>query len=387
MEIYLVGGAVRDELLGKPKKDRDWLVVGGSPEKMIERGFNPVGKDFPVFLHPETKEEYALARTETKIGPGYKGFEFHASPEVTLKQDLARRDFTINAIAKDKNGTLIDPYQGIADIQDKTIRHVSSAFVEDPLRIIRAARFASRLRFKIAPETNHLMKTMVKNREIDSLVPERLWQELSKGLMESHPSRMITTLSDCLALSAIFYEINSFNDIGQFPLKQKRRVLASIDYAASCGHPLHSRLAILICKMLPLDTDHVNSKARVEKFLHRLHVPRKCREFLLLIMENQKLIVEVIDMNPNRLLDFLESIDAFRREKRFQELLMTFKVISLFSENRLNHGPIDNLLNRVLSKAREISIENLQSKDFSNKQIKEVIRRKRLRAIERTINH
>src|SRR5258706_1559267 len=194
VKIYAVGGAVRDRLLGRPVADQDYVVVGSTPEQMEHLGYRPVGRDFPVFLHPQTHEEYALARTERKTARGYKGFDIHASPEITLEQDLARRDLTINAIARDENGNIIDPYHGVADLKSGTLRHVSAAFVEDPVRVLRVARFAARFGFMIAPETLRLMRAMVRNGEVDHLVPERVWQELSRGLMEERPSRIMLAL-------------------------------------------------------------------------------------------------------------------------------------------------------------------------------------------------
>jgi len=205
LQTYIVGGAVRDGLLGLPIKDRDYVVVGSTVDEMLSLGFKPVGKDFPVFLHPQTHEEFALARTERKIGSGYKGFTVHASPEVTLHEDLARRDLTINAIAQDADGNLIDPFNGLADIQAKMLRHVSDAFIEDPVRILRTARFAARFtRFKVAGQTNTLMQSMVRNGEVDALVAERVWQELAKGLMEVKPSRMFEVLRACDALQKYY---------------------------------------------------------------------------------------------------------------------------------------------------------------------------------------
>src|SRR5690348_12374610 len=195
--VYLVGGAVRDELLGRAHFDRDYVVVGAAPEDMLAEGYRAVGKDFPVFLHPDTHEEYALARTERKTARGYHGFEFHAAPDVTLEQDLARRDLTINALARDEDGTVIDPFGGVADLQNKILRHVGPAFVEDPVRILRTARFAARFDFSLAPETLALMREMIANGEVDALVAERVWQELERGLMEKHPSRMLLLLREC----------------------------------------------------------------------------------------------------------------------------------------------------------------------------------------------
>jgi tRNA nucleotidyltransferase (CCA-adding enzyme) len=216
MKIFTVGGAVRDELLGLPVQDRDYVVVGASPDEMLAKGFRPVGKDFPVFLHPKNHEEYALARTERKTGPGYTGFAFHAAPEVTLEEDLARRDLTINAIARGEEGSLIDPYQGVADIAARVLRHVGPAFVEDPVRILRVARFAARFTdFSVAPETLVLMREMVANGEVDHLVAERVWQEFAKGLMEARPSRMFDVLRECGALARLLPELDRLFGVPQ----------------------------------------------------------------------------------------------------------------------------------------------------------------------------
>ncbi len=216
MEIYSVGGCVRDIIMNRPIHDRDYVVVGSTVEEMLSLGYKPVGKDFPVFLHPETKEEYALARTERKVAPGYKGFVVHSDPTVTLEEDLSRRDLTINAMAMDADGKIIDPFGGQKDIEAKVFRHVSPAFREDPVRILRLARFAARYTdFTVAPETMKLMKSMVESGEVDALVPERIWKELSVGLMEEKPSRMIDLLHDCGALARIFPEIEALWDVPQ----------------------------------------------------------------------------------------------------------------------------------------------------------------------------
>src|SRR5687767_13280351 len=208
MRSFLVGGSVRDELLGLPVQDRDYVVVGATPEEMLGRGFRPVGADFPVFLHPETHEEYALARTERKTAPGYKGFTFHASPDVTLEDDLRRRDLTINAMARAQDGTLVDPHGGERDLRAGLLRHVSEAFAEDPVRILRVARFAARFGFAIAPETLQLMRRMVAAGEADALVPERVWQEVARGLMERSPSRLVEVLRECGALARVMPELH-----------------------------------------------------------------------------------------------------------------------------------------------------------------------------------
>ena len=231
MEIYLVGGAVRDELLGRPVKERDWVVVGATPEQMLAQGFKQVGKDFPVFLHPESSEEYALARTERKTAPGYHGFEVHAEPEVTLEQDLLRRDLTINALAKDHTGDIIDPYGGLNDLENRVLRHVSDAFAEDPVRILRTARFAARydhLGFNVAEETNALMQTMADNGEADALVAERVWQELVKTLDEKRPSRFFETLRECGALKIVFLRSTACSAYRNRKSTTRRLIPASI---------------------------------------------------------------------------------------------------------------------------------------------------------------
>src|SRR5262245_8024769 len=212
MKIYCVGGAVRDELLGLPGKDRDYVVVGATPEEMLQQGYRPVGRDFPVFLHPQTHEEYALARTERKTARGYHGFEFRAAPDVTLEQDLARRDLTINAIAKDADGRILDPHRGVPDLKAGLLRHVSPAFAEDPVRILRVARFAARFGFRIAAETLQLMRKMADGGEADALVPERVWQEVARGLMEAKPSRMFGVLRECGALERVMPEVDTLWD-------------------------------------------------------------------------------------------------------------------------------------------------------------------------------
>src|SRR5690625_1566027 len=254
MKVYLVGGAVRDRLLGLPVHERDWVVVGATPEALSEAGYRPVGKDFPVFLHPRTKEEYALARTERKTAPGYQGFSFHASPEVTLEQDLERRDLTINAIAEAEDGTVIDPFGGQADLEARWLRHVSPAFAEDPVRILRLARFAARfepLGFRIAEETLALCQDMVRDGEVDALVPERVWQELSRALMEPKPSAFIQTLRACGALARLMPEIDTLFGVPQ-PAEHHPEVdtgvhtLLTLDMTARFDAPLRVRFAAMV---------------------------------------------------------------------------------------------------------------------------------------------
>jgi tRNA nucleotidyltransferase (CCA-adding enzyme) len=285
VKAYIVGGAVRDELLGLPVKDRDWVVVGATPEEMVAKGFKPVGKDFPVFLHPDTKEEYALARTERKSGRGYKGFTVHAAPDVTLQDDLRRRDLTINAIAKDENGKLIDPFGGQEDLRQGVLRHVSDAFAEDPVRILRVARFAARFNFLVHKTTAALMRRMIASGETEYLVPERVWQEFAKGLMEEHPERMFQVLES--------------TGLKIFP-KPKSKL----------GGSLPVRFALLAW---PLE------EKEVEALCKKLRAPNEVRELALLACGYREQLKHA--KKPDEILDLLKRTDAFRRPERFAELL------------------------------------------------------------------
>jgi tRNA nucleotidyltransferase (CCA-adding enzyme) len=291
VKAYVVGGAVRDELLGLPVKDRDYVVVGATPDEMVKAGYKPVGKDFPVFLHPETHEEYALARTERKSGRGYKGFTVYATPDVTLEDDLRRRDLTINAMAKDESGALIDPFHGRKDLEKGVLRHVSEAFAEDPVRILRVARFAARFGFSVAAETMALMKQMVASGETDYLVPERVWQEFSKGLMEKEPERMFAVLDAC-------------------GLRQK--LLPEIRERAGLSGSMAVRFARLAWPL---------KESEVEALCERLRVPNEVRELALLACRNRTALRASRLATPNALLELLKRTDAFRRPERFHELL------------------------------------------------------------------
>lgn len=306
MEIYVVGGAVRDELLGLPVADRDYVVVGATPEEMVKRGFRPVGRDFPVFLHPQTHEEYALARTERKAGRGYHGFEFHAAPDITLEQDLARRDLTINAIARDGHGSIIDPFNGAADLKAGVLRHVSPAFAEDPVRILRVARFAARFGFSIAPETQALMRGMVEAGEADALVAERVWQEVARGLMEKRPSRMFEVLRECGALARIMPEIDALLMSGG------AEALRALDAAAQAGASLEARFAALTRALDPL---------AVEALAERLRAPAACRDLALLAAQHANALADAADLDAATLLELLNACDAWRRPGRFAELI------------------------------------------------------------------
>ena len=338
MQTYLVGGAVRDALLGVPGSDRDWVVVGATPADMVDAGYLPVGRDFPVFQHPQTKEEYALARTERKTAPGYHGFQFHAAPEVTLEQDLARRDLTINAMARDEGGTLIDPHGGRRDLADGVLRHVSPAFAEDPVRILRLARFAARLpAFRVAPETETLMRAMVAAGEVDALVAERVWQELSRGLMEARPSRMFEVLRSCGALARLLPEVDRLWGVPQRPEYHPEvdtgvHLMMVLDMAAHLGANLTVRFACLghdlgkgttPAEVLPRHLGHEQRSVDLVRALaERWRVPAACRELAEVVAREHGNVHRSETLNPAALLRLLERCDALRRPDRFDELLL-----------------------------------------------------------------
>ncbi len=337
MKTYVVGGAVRDGLLGLPVQDRDHVVVGATPDEMRAAGYKPVGKDFPVFLHPETREEYALARTERKTAPGYMGFVFHAAPDVTLEQDLVRRDLTINAIAQAEDGTLIDPYGGQRDLAARVLRHVSPAFAEDPVRILRVARFAARFHdFHVAEETVALIRAMVGSGEVDHLVAERVWQEVSRGLMEARPSRMLGVLRYCGALARLLPEVDKLFGVPQ-PADHHPEVdtgvhvLLVIDHAARTNQPLPVRYAALLHDLGKGETPagewprHHGHEARgvelVEAVSERLRVPADCRDLAVLTAREHGVIGRAHELRANTMVQLLERVDALRRPERFAQLL------------------------------------------------------------------
>lgn len=338
MKVYCVGGAVRDELAGLKVQDRDYVVVGATPEQMTALGYRPVGKDFPVFLHPETFEEYALARTERKTAKGYKGFQIYATPEVTLEQDLARRDLTINAIARDEDGLLIDPFGGVADLSAGILRHVSPAFAEDPVRILRVARFAARFEtFQVAAETYDLMRAMVNNGEADALVPERVWQEIAKGLMEQKPSRMFAVLRECGALDKILPEIACLFGVPQPPkyhpeIDTGLHVMMVVDYAALRSFPLEVRFAALVHDLgkgtTPVDVlpRHIGHEQRgaalVRGVCQRLRVPNDCRDLAVSVAKFHGKVCHVLEMRPDTVMRLLQDVDALRQPQRFEAFLL-----------------------------------------------------------------
>lgn len=339
MHSYLVGGAVRDELLARPTADRDYVVVGTTPEAMLAQGFRPVGKDFPVFLHPQTNEEYALARTERKTAPGYHGFTFHAAPDVTLEQDLARRDLTINAMARAADGTLIDPFHGQRDLSAKILRHVGPAFAEDPVRILRIGRFAARFSdFTIAPETLALMRGMVAAGEVDHLVAERVWQELAKGLMEDRPSRMFEVLRECGALRRLLPELDALHGVPQRAdyhpeIDTGVHAMMVIDQSARRGFALPVRFAALThdlgkgetpADILPRHIGHEERSVRLtEQVSARLRVPADCRDLALLMARYHGNIHRAADLKASTIVTLFEKTDALRRPERFRQLLET----------------------------------------------------------------
>jgi tRNA nucleotidyltransferase (CCA-adding enzyme) len=345
VKAYVVGGAVRDELLGLPVRDRDWVVVGATPEDMTALGFRPVGKDFPVFLHPSTQEEYALARTERKSGRGYKGFTIHASPEVTLEEDLKRRDLTINAMAKDPGIGIVDPFHGKDDLKNGVLRHVSEAFSEDPVRILRVARFAARFGFKVAPETMGLMRAMVKSGEAKYLVPERVWQEFSKGLAEEHPKRMFDVMRQA-----------------GLPLFQAFRKIPRL------AGPVPVRFATLGAALTP---------ARIKSISERIRAPRDAAELALLAAELRKKFLAARTATPAALLALLKRADAFRRPERFAQLLDAVQA----AEPRMNRKRIE----KALAAASGVNAGQVAASATSKGDIPKLIDRARVRAIEHAL--
>ncbi|AXQ31360.1 multifunctional CCA addition/repair protein [Solimonas sp. K1W22B-7] len=339
MKRYLVGGAIRDELLGLPVRERDWVLTGVTPEQLDAAGYLPVGKDFPVFLHPQTKEEHALARTERKTAPGYKGFSFHTGPEVTLEDDLVRRDLTINAIARGDDGVLVDPYGGQRDLDARVLRHVSEAFCEDPVRILRLARFHARfasLGFSVADETLALMRKMVADGEVDHLVPERVWQETKKALMTDAPGRYFRTLQDCGALARIMPELSALEGVPQRAdyhpeVDTLVHVLMCVDTSAALQLPLETRYAVLVHDLgkgatpqeeWPSHRMHdMRGVPLVEKFSERLRVPAACRDLALVHTKEHLIIHQALELRPSTLLGLVERIGGFAKGERFEQVL------------------------------------------------------------------
>ncbi|MGA7749311.1 MAG: multifunctional CCA addition/repair protein [Gallionella sp.] len=399
-KIYCVGGAVRDRLLGLTVQDHDWVVVGSTPEDMIAQGFQPVGKDFPVFLHPKTHEEYALARTERKTSRGYQGFTVYAAPDVTLEQDLLRRDFTINAIAEDADGNLTDPHNGVSDLRAGILRHVSAAFSEDPVRILRAARFAARFGFTIAPETLALMRDMVTSGEVDALVAERVWQELSRGLMEKKPSRFFETLRNCGALAKIIPEVDALFGVPQ-PEKYHPEIdcgihtMLVVDDAANHNYPLEVRFAALTHDLgkgntpkdiLPRHIGHeLRSVGLLRSLCGRLRVPGESRDLGLLAARYHGDVHRAKELRAETIIKLFQSADAWRRPERFNLLL---QACSSDARGRTGHEhddyPQSDYLLQLLNVAREVDTGEI-AKHFEGREIAVAVQQARIKAIEQLV--
>ena len=401
MEIYLVGGCVRDKLLGIKTKDRDWVVVGATAEELLKQDYRQVGKDFPVFLHPETNEEYALARTERKTGAGYSGFSFHAAEDVTLEEDLTRRDLTINAIAQSDDGSLIDPFNGQADIKAKILRHVSPAFVEDPVRILRLARFAARfadLGFIIADETQDLMITMVNNGEVDALVPERVWQETMRALSENTPSRYFEVLRDCGALEKLFPEVNRLWGVPQ-PKKHHPEIdtgvhtMMVLEQAAKLSDDPKVRFAALVHDLGKGTTPkhewpkHLDHESRgvplVEALCNRYKIPNDYRELGVIVAKFHLHYHRAGELRDATFLKTLESLDAFRRPERFELFLLACEADSRgrtgFENNNFEQPTI---YRKVFNAAKTIKAKGIVAQGLKGKEIKDELAKKRLQAIK-----
>lgn len=400
MEVYLVGGAVRDRLLGRPVQERDWVVVGARPEELERDGFVPVGREFPVFLHPQTHEEYALARLERKVGLGYKGFTTQFAPDVTLEEDLKRRDLTINAMAETPSGEIIDPYGGRRDLQARLLRHVSEAFIEDPVRILRVARFAARyadLGFRVAEDTVALMKRMTESGEVDALVPERVWQETERALAETRPDVFFETLRSCGALAKIFPEIQALYGVPQPPRWHPEvdtgvHVMLVVRYAASIGAPTIVRFAALMHDLgkalSPQEkwpSHHGHEEAGVpliEALCDRLKVPNGYRELAVLTARHHAQVHRAGELRAGTLLKLLETVDAFRRPDRFRELLLACE-----SDARGRTGledkpyPQADYLQRARDAAAAVTLTEEERQSLKGPFLGERLREKRLAAV------
>lgn len=400
MDVYLVGGAVRDEALGIEPAERDWCVVGATPEELKAQGYRQVGRDFPVFLHPETGEEYALARTERKTGPGYRGFEFRTSPDVTIEEDLARRDLTINAMARDADGRLLDPFNGMRDLEDRVLRHVSDAFVEDPVRILRTAKFAARFAergFAVAPETIDLMRRMVENGEADALVPHRVWKETEQALAGPSPQTFFLALRECGALAAVFPEIDALFGVPQ-PEKWHPEIdcgvhtMMVLEQATKLSPDVDVRFAALVHDLgkattrltdLPSHPGHERRSVRlIRGMAERFPVPVACRELALRVAEFHGHCHRAFELRASTVLRVLERVDAFRRPERFRKFLLACE-----ADARGRTGfedrpyPQAEYLQGALDAAAAVTARDVTTEEMAGPQIGEALRRKRLQAI------
>ncbi len=401
MQVYLVGGAVRDRLLGRPVKERDWVVVGASPEELERQGFVPVGREFPVFLHPDTHEEHALARLERKVAPGYRGFTTQFSPDVTLEEDLRRRDLTINAMAETPAGDIVDPYGGRRDLEARLLRHVSESFIEDPVRVLRVARFAARyaqLGFRVAEETVALMRRMTESGELTALVPERVWQETERALGESRPDVFFETLRECGALQVIFPELAALYGVPQPPrwhpeIDTGVHVMLALRYSAASGASTTVRFAVLMHDLgkaltapehWPSHRGHEEGGVPViEALCARLKVPNGFRDLAVLTARHHAVVHRAAELRPSTVLKLLETTDAFRRPERFQELLAACE-----ADARGRTGleaqpyPQRDFLGRALAAAAAVSLDENERQGLAGPAIGEKMRDKRLAAIK-----
>jgi tRNA nucleotidyltransferase (CCA-adding enzyme) len=397
MQIYKVGGAVRDRLLGKPVTDVDWVVVGASTEEMLVKGYRPVGTDFPVFLHPLTGEEYALARTERKTGKGYGGFVFHAHPDVTLEQDLIRRDLTINAIAEDKNGQLTDPYHGLQDLEARVLRHVSPAFAEDPLRVLRVARFAARYAadgFTIAPQTLELMRQLSESGELEALTPERSWKEISRALMENEPQVFIEVLRACGALKVLMPEIDALFGVPQPEAHHPEidtgaHVLSVLHQCAVHRQSLSVRWACLLHDVgkgltppeeWPSHIAHEHTGLKAIKAMNlRFKAPKDCQELALLVGEFHTHGHRALELKPSTLLDLLQSFDVYRRPQRFEEFIAACEMDARERKGFEDRTyPQAEYLRGAADAARQVAVQPLLEKGYQGLQLGEALKRERL---------
>lgn len=399
---YLVGGAVRDRLLGRPVKERDWVVVGATPEEMLSAGFRQVGKDFPVFLHPETHEEYALARTERKVGPGYHGFEMHAAPDVTLEEDLARRDLTINALAEDAQGRILDFHHGREDLEKRLLRHVSPAFAEDPVRILRVARFAARyadLGFRVADETLALMRQMVEAGEVDALIPERVWQETVKALAEPKPSVFIETLRACGALAVIFPEVDRLFGVPQRAeyhpeIDTGVHTLMVLDQAARLSDQPATRFAALThdlgkgttpAELLPRHHGHdVRGVKLVQALCDRLRTPRAFRDLAVLVARYHGNVHRAMELKPATVLKILRIVDVFRQPERFEQFLLACEADSRGRLGKENVAyPQAGFFRQAAQAARQVEVRDLVEQGLQGQSLAQALERRRIAAIRR----
>ncbi|WP_331353050.1 multifunctional CCA addition/repair protein [Cellvibrio sp. UBA7671] len=397
MKTYLVGGAVRDKLLGRTVTERDWVVVGSSPAQMVANGFTPVGQDFPVFLHPHTKEEYALARTERKTGKGYGGFSFYCGDEVTLEDDLIRRDLTINAMAEDDNGKIIDPYNGQQDLADRLLRHVSPAFAEDPVRILRIARFAARyhtLGFRVADETIALMQTMVANGEVDHLVAERVWKETERALGEPHPEIFVEVLRACHALTRLFPEIDALFGVPQTAVHHPEidtgtHTLMSLQQAVKLSPSTCVRFATLLHDLgkaaTPVDEwpRHIAHEDRslplVKKLCERIAAPKDYKDLAMMVAQWHTHCHRALELKPATILKVLQSNDAFRRPERFEQFLLCCEADARGRTGFENRAyPQADFFRTAFKAAQAVDITAIQRGGFSGKEFGDEVNRQRL---------